>query len=720
MVSSSVDRRRRSRVVAARVSSIELLLDLVFVFTISQLAEILVVDPTWDALAQTAVLMAVIWWMYDAFAWLTNQARPDTTTERLLLIGAMAAFLVMSLAVPDAFGDSGVVFAVSYLVVVAIHAGVFISSGGPAAARAMRRVLLTNTAVGALLLAAAFVQGAADWVLFVAPFALFVVAGVISRRSGAFELGASHFVERHGLLMIIALGESIVSVGAGLAGHELDAAVIIGAIATVAVVATLWWSYFAGTDDERATETLGAAPAAERTSVALDRVLRRPPGDAARARRAGRRAAPRAGGHAGAAAAPGGLVDGGRGGRIPRRQRRVPPRARPGAVAWPAGGRRVLRRQRAGRTRRTDRGAARRARRRAGDGARARGSPLVASAAVAELLTDDPERAADCLAAGGLAVLPTETVYGLGADAEQPGAVGRIFTVKGRPAGHPLIVHLPAAEALDDWARAVPAFARDLATTCWPGPLTLLLARSGRVSDAITGGRDSVGLRVPAHPLTATVLGLLSERAGRSAGVAAPSANRFGSVSPTTAAHVVADLGRRLDAGRDVVLDGGPSGVGVESTIVDCTADPPQLLRPGAITATEVEAILGGPLAAAAGPSRAAGMLRAHYAPRARVHLADSEATAARDRRGPRRRRRPPGGHRRQRPRHLRPVALRVAPRRSTIAATPTWWRCSRRHPGSGSPSAYATHQAAAAQTGRGSVNNTYRFPTAWLTLRRR
>ena len=152
------------------MSSIELLLDLVFVFTISQLAEILVVDPTWDALAQTAVLMAVVWWMYDAFAWLTNQARPDTTTERLLLIGAMAAFLVMSLAVPDAFGDSGVVFAVSYLVVVAIHAGVFISSGGPAAARAMRRVLLTNTAVGALLLAAAFVQGAADWVLFVAPF----------------------------------------------------------------------------------------------------------------------------------------------------------------------------------------------------------------------------------------------------------------------------------------------------------------------------------------------------------------------------------------------------------------------------------------------------------------------------------------------------------------------------------------------------------------------
>ena len=248
---------------------------------------------------------------------------------------------------------------------------------------------------------------------------------------------------------------------------------------------------------------------------------------------------------------------------------------------------------------------------------------------MAELLTDDPERAADCLAAGGLAVLPTETVYGLGADAEQPAAVGRIFTVKGRPAGHPLIVHLPAADALDDWARAVPAFARDLAATCWPGPLTLLLARSGRVSDAITGGRDSVGLRVPAHPLTATVLRLLSERTGRSAGVAAPSANRFGSVSPTTAAHVVADLGRRLDADRDVVLDGGPSGVGVESTIVDCTADPPQLLRPGAITAAEVEAILGGPLAAAAGPSRAAGMLRAHYAPRARVHLADSEATAA-------------------------------------------------------------------------------------------
>ena len=426
----------------------------------------------------------------------------------------MAAFLVMSLAVPDAFGDSGVVFAVSYLVVVAIHAGVFISSGGPAAARAMRRVLLTNTTVGVLLLAAAFVHGAADWVLFVAPFALFVLAGVISRRSGAFELGASHFVERHGLLMIIALGESIVSVGAGLAGHELDAAVIIGAIATVAVVATLWWSYFAGTDDERATETLGAAPAAERTSVALTAfygahlvmllglvVL-------------GGRTAPRAGGHAGAAAAPARLVDGGRRGRVPRRQRRVPPRARPGAVARPAGGRRVLRRQRARRTRGTDRRAARRARRRAGDGARARGSPLVASASVAELLTDDPERAADCLAAGGLAVLPTETVYGLGADAEQPAAVGRIFTVKGRPAGHPLIVHLPAAEALDDWARSVPR-----SPVTWrprAGPARSRCCSRGRPRERRDHRRPrqrrAPGAGAPAH--RHACCGLLSERAG--------------------------------------------------------------------------------------------------------------------------------------------------------------------------------------------------------------
>lgn len=248
---------------------------------------------------------------------------------------------------------------------------------------------------------------------------------------------------------------------------------------------------------------------------------------------------------------------------------------------------------------------------------------------MAGLLTTDPDRAARCLAAGGLVALPTETVYGLAADADQPDAVARIFIVKGRPANHPLIVHLPDDEALDAWARDIPDAARELAAACWPGPLTLLLWRAARVPDTVTGGRDTVGLRVPAHPTTLRVLHDLSERRGAPAGVAAPSANRYGAVSPTTAEHVIRDLGERLDPAYDAVLDGGPCGVGVESTIVDCTTNPPQLLRPGAITRRDVEVILGTPLAEAAGPSRAAGMVTAHYAPHARVHLVDEPEAAA-------------------------------------------------------------------------------------------
>jgi L-threonylcarbamoyladenylate synthase len=212
--------------------------------------------------------------------------------------------------------------------------------------------------------------------------------------------------------------------------------------------------------------------------------------------------------------------------------------------------------------------------------------------------------------------IPTETVYGLGADADEPGAVARIFAAKGRPADHPLIVHLAGPERLTEWAAEVPPPAKVLADTCWPGPLTLLLPRAARVIDAVTGGRDIVGLRVPAHPMTQALL----ERSGR--GIAAPSANRFGRVSPTTAAHVVADLGAQLDPERDVVLDGGPSPIGVESTIVDCTTDPPQLLRPGGIPTEDVERLLDFAVAPARGPSRAAGMLASHYAPRAALVLA--------------------------------------------------------------------------------------------------
>ena len=238
----------------------------------------------------------------------------------------------------------------------------------------------------------------------------------------------------------------------------------------------------------------------------------------------------------------------------------------------------------------------------------------------AELVTTDIDDAVESLADGGLVALPTETVYGLAAIADRPEAVRRIFEVKGRPGDHPLIVHLASAEALDGWVASVPEAAAVLAATCWPGPLTMLLARGPRTGDWITGGRDTVGVRVPAHPMTLAVL----DRLGTA--VAAPSANRFGKVSPTTAGHVLDDLGELLDPARDRILDGGPCQVGVESTIVDLTVDPPQVLRAGAIDAETVARLLDTDVAPASGPSRAAGMLASHYAPECRVVLAESVA----------------------------------------------------------------------------------------------
>lgn len=249
---------------------------------------------------------------------------------------------------------------------------------------------------------------------------------------------------------------------------------------------------------------------------------------------------------------------------------------------------------------------------------------------MAELVTRDVGRAVELLRAGGLVALPTETVYGLAADAEQPDAVARIFTTKGRPADHPLIVHLAGVEHLDGWIDPdAHADLRDrvalLAAACWPGPLTVLVPRGPRVLDVVTGGRPIVGLRVPAHPMTIEVLTRLG------GGVAAPSANRFGKVSPTTAAHVFDDLAGMLDPATDAVLDGGPSPVGVESTIVDLTTTPPQVLRAGAIDAVDIERILDTPVADAAGPSRASGMLAAHYAPDCEVVLADDAGAAGRE-----------------------------------------------------------------------------------------
>ncbi|TAK78678.1 MAG: threonylcarbamoyl-AMP synthase [Dehalococcoidia bacterium] len=229
---------------------------------------------------------------------------------------------------------------------------------------------------------------------------------------------------------------------------------------------------------------------------------------------------------------------------------------------------------------------------------------------------DDAEseinRAVRILRDGGLVAIPTETVYGLAADASNPVAVRRLYEVKGRPPGHPVIVHIAGVQPLPRWAARVPEDARRLAEAFWPGPLTLILPRTLAAVDEVTGGRETVGLRVPDHPLT---LALLRAFGG---GVAAPSANRFGRVSPTSAEDVRADLGDDVD----LVLDGGPCGVGVESTIVDCSEDgeTPVILRPGGITAEQIEAVLGHPVRRTPdGPSRAPGMLPAHYAPHAQV-----------------------------------------------------------------------------------------------------
>jgi L-threonylcarbamoyladenylate synthase len=245
------------------------------------------------------------------------------------------------------------------------------------------------------------------------------------------------------------------------------------------------------------------------------------------------------------------------------------------------------------------------------------------------LLRTDPEAAVTALRSGRLAVLPTETVYGLGADASRSSAVARVYAVKSRPADHPLIVHLPDSGALDRWAVRVPGYAARLAAACWPGPLTLVLPRSAAAGDHVTGGQDTVALRVPDHPLTLAVL------AAFGGGVAAPSANRFGRVSPTTAAHVLTGLADALVPGQDVVLDGGPCRVGVESTILDCTGPAPRLLRPGAISADEVARIGGEPAVAAGGSRvRAPGMLASHYAPRAQVRVLDGGAVPASPGRG--------------------------------------------------------------------------------------
>jgi L-threonylcarbamoyladenylate synthase len=237
--------------------------------------------------------------------------------------------------------------------------------------------------------------------------------------------------------------------------------------------------------------------------------------------------------------------------------------------------------------------------------------------------------AAANLLAGGLVAFPTETVYGLGADASNAEAVARIYAVKGRPADHPLIVHVASMDGLGDWAADVPAYAIVLARDFWPGPMTLVVKRSDLAADFVTGGQETVGVRVPNHPVALGLLEAFARAGGK--GVAAPSANRFGNVSPTTAQAVSDELRDYLVDG-DLILDGGECDVGVESTIIDCTEDAPKILRPGAITvqmiteSTGLEVVGQSSDGAAVDSNaiRVSGSLEAHYAPAATVVLDQS------------------------------------------------------------------------------------------------
>jgi L-threonylcarbamoyladenylate synthase len=237
--------------------------------------------------------------------------------------------------------------------------------------------------------------------------------------------------------------------------------------------------------------------------------------------------------------------------------------------------------------------------------------------------------AARALEAGQLVAFPTETVYGLGADAENPAAIAAIYAAKGRPSNHPVIVHLAPGADIGRWASDIPEAAQKLIAAFWPGPLTLILKRAVGVPAAVSGGQDSIGLRCPSHPVAQA---LLREFRGGQGGLAAPSANRFGHVSPTTAAHVLDEFGRGPDSPLAAVLDGGASEVGIESTIVDLSrmdSSGPALLRPGQVSAEQIAEVIGAwPGVGGTGAPRVSGALASHYAPRTPVVLLAREALA--------------------------------------------------------------------------------------------
>lgn len=265
------------------------------------------------------------------------------------------------------------------------------------------------------------------------------------------------------------------------------------------------------------------------------------------------------------------------------------------------------------------------------------GSGLLSGSRSPRPVGGDVDLIVAALIAGQLAILPTETVYGLGADARQPAAVRRLFRVKGRPATHPVIVHVGSPAAIADWSADLPEAARRLTEALWPGPLTIVVPAADSVDRGLTGGQDTIALRCPAQPLFLDVLARMSNLQGAAAAVAAPSANRFGQVSPTSAARAVEALGPRLSP-QDVVADGGPCEIGLESTVVDCTSTPVRILRPGRIGPRQLADVIGPDEVGASRPApepagsrlsdgvRVPGSLASHYAPATLVRVVDVTA----------------------------------------------------------------------------------------------
>jgi low temperature requirement protein LtrA len=251
-----------------RVSTLELFFDLVFVFTITQLTAVLVHHPTGEGLAQVVLMIGLIWWMYGGYAWLTNTVRADVGFVRLLLLGGMAGFMILALAIPTAFDDDGLVFGIGYAVVIAVHAGLFLRASPASVAASFRGVVPFNVLIAVLVLIGGIAGGAAQYVLFAAAFLVAWVVPKFGEDRSGYEIGPAHFVERHGLVVIVALGESVIAVGIGASHLAVETGMIAVAVLGLALSACFWWTYFGG-DDTRAEENLVAAPRERRPGLVL-------------------------------------------------------------------------------------------------------------------------------------------------------------------------------------------------------------------------------------------------------------------------------------------------------------------------------------------------------------------------------------------------------------------------------------------------------------------